>query len=73
MCSPSHLYIVVLLDPQDPFRCDEKLPCTGITQGLKYDKNLSDSSPCVSLYWTVWEPSTASNSMALSDARTQSS
>jgi hypothetical protein len=71
MCSPSHLNIAVLLDPQDPFRWDQMLPCTGITQGLKYDKNLSESSCCVSMYWTVWESSAASNSMALSDARTQ--
>lgn len=73
-CSPSHRNIVVPSHSSpDLLQCEEKLPCTGMMHGLKYDKNLSDSSPCVSLHWIAWEPSAASNSMALSEAIKQSS
>ena len=73
-CSPSHRNIVVWSHSSpDLLQCDKKLPCTGMMHGLKYDKNLSDSSPCISLYWTAWEPSAASNSTALSEAIMQCS
>jgi hypothetical protein len=41
---------------------DATPPSNGIIQGLKYDKNLSDSCPCNSLCCTARPPRTASSS-----------
>ena len=44
---------------------DATPPSNGIIHGLKYDKNLSDSCPCISLCCTARPPRAASSSTVL--------
>jgi len=44
---------------------DATPPSNGIIHGLKYDKNLSDSCPWISLHCTARPPRAASSSIVL--------
>jgi hypothetical protein len=63
---PLHTYKRVSNSSSSGFlKPDATPPSNGIIHGLKYDKNLSDSCPWISLCCTARPPSDASSSIVL--------